>query len=114
VSGAKQIANGKTIKIKDDADLGIAILITEFGGGSYQPVATVVSINEAREIAASNMCALANELEHGGEPACPERYVVGAQGARGCYHQSNMLSPSPARHRRACGREVPPFPKAAE
>ena len=34
------MANGsaKTIEIKDDANLGIAMLIAEFGEGSYQTV----------------------------------------------------------------------------
>ena len=36
------MANAKTIEIKDDANLGIAMLIAEFDGGNYQPVAAVV------------------------------------------------------------------------
>ena len=81
------MANVRTIEIKDDANLGIAMLIAEFDGGSYQPVAAVVSINEAREIAASNLRARMKDLERGGEPACPERYVVWAQGNDGSYRQ---------------------------
>ena len=38
--------NEKRIEIKDDADLGLAMLIAEFGEGSYQAVAAVGSINE--------------------------------------------------------------------
>ena len=72
-------ASAKTIEIKEDANLGIAMLVAEFGEGSYQPVAAVSSINEAREIAASDLRARTTELERGGEPACPERYVVGAR-----------------------------------
>ena len=34
VSGAKQMARGKTIEIKDDANLGIAMLIAELDGGT--------------------------------------------------------------------------------
>ena len=37
----KQMANAakeKPIEIKDDAELGLAILIAEFGEGNYQPV----------------------------------------------------------------------------
>jgi hypothetical protein len=63
------------------------MLIAEFGQGNYQPVAAVASINEAREIAASDMRARTKDLERGGEPACPERYVVWAQGADGSYRQ---------------------------
>jgi hypothetical protein len=93
VSGAKQMANEKTIEIKDDANLGLAMLIAEFGGGNYQPVAAVASINEAREIAASHMRAKAKDLERGGEPACPERYVVWAQRPDGRYGQVKEIMP---------------------
>lgn len=68
----------KEVKIKHDANLGIAMVVAECEGGNYQPVAAVSSINEAREIAAGNIRARTKELEHGGEAACPERYVVWA------------------------------------
>jgi len=42
------MANAKAIGISDDANLGIAMLIAEFGDGSYQPISAVSSINEAR------------------------------------------------------------------
>ena len=89
------MANGsaKTIEIQADANLGIAMLIAEFGEGNYQPVAAVSSINEAREIAASDMRARAKELERGGEPACPERYVVWAQGSDGSYRRVREIIP---------------------
>jgi hypothetical protein len=93
VSGAKQMANAKTIEIKDDANLALAMLIAEFDGGSYQPVAAVASINEAREIAASDMQARTKELERGGDPACPERYIVWAQRADGGYRQVKEIMP---------------------
>ena len=86
-------ASAKTIEIKDDANLGIAMLIAEFGEGNYQPVAAVSSINEAREIAASNVRARMKELERGGEPACPERYIVWAQGHDGSYRQVKEIMP---------------------
>ncbi len=79
--------NEKRIEIKDDADLGLAMLIAEFGEGNYQPVAAVRSINEAREIASSDLRARTKDLECGGEPACPERYIVWAQGPNGSYRQ---------------------------
>jgi hypothetical protein len=87
------MASGKTIEIKDDANLGLAMLIAELGEGSYQPVAAVSSINEAREIAASDMCARTMELERGGEPTCPKRYVVWAQGPDGSYRQVSEIMP---------------------
>ncbi len=87
------MARAKTIEMKDDTNLGIAMLIAEFDGGSYQPVAAAVSINEAREIAATDMRARTKELERNGEPACPERYVVWAQGTDGRYRQVKEIMP---------------------
>ena len=83
----------KPIEVKDGAELGLAILIAEFGEGKYQPVAAVVSINEAREIAVSNLRARMKELERGGEPACPQRYVVWAQGTDGSYREVKEIMP---------------------
>ena len=94
--GDKQMANAtkeNPIEIRDDAELGLAILVAEFGDGNYQPVAVVVSINEASEIAESNLRAWMKELERGGEPACPERYVVWAQGHDGSYRQVKEIMP---------------------
>jgi hypothetical protein len=93
VSGDTQMANAKQETINDDANLGLAMLIAEFGEGDCQPVAVVVSINEAREIAASDMRARTKELERGGEPACPERYIVWAQGPDGSYRQVREIMP---------------------
>ena len=87
------MANGKTIEIRDDANLGLAMLIAEYGEGNYQPVASVVSINEAREIATSDMRARMKDLECGCEPACPGRYVVWAQGTDGSYRQVKEIMP---------------------
>ena len=86
-------ASAKTVEIKHDANLGIAMLIAEFDGGNYQPISAVVSINEAREIAASDMRARTKDLERGGEPVCPERYVVWAQATDGSYRQAKEIMP---------------------
>ena len=69
------------------------MLIAEFGEGGYQPVAAVASINEAREISATDMRARILDVERGGEPACPERYVVWAQGTNGSYRQIKEIMP---------------------
>ena len=87
------MSNAKTIDIKDDANLAIAMLIAEFGEGNYQPVAAVSSINEAREIAASDLRGRMKHLERGGEPACPERYVVWAQASDGSFRQVSEIMP---------------------
>ena len=47
----KNITPGFAIEINDDTDLGLAMLIAESEEGQYDPVAVVVNINEAREIA---------------------------------------------------------------
>jgi hypothetical protein len=87
------MANETTIEIRDDANLGLPMLIAEFGEGSYQPFAAVASINKAREIAASDMRVRTRDLERGGEPACPERYVLWAQSPDGSYRQVRGITP---------------------
>jgi len=84
---------GFAIEIHDSTDLGLAILVAEFGEGKYQPVGVVVSIAEAREIAASDMRGRMRDLEAGKHPACPERYRVWAQGIGGEYIEAKRLMP---------------------
>ena len=76
---------GFAIEIKDDTELGLAVLVAEFGENNYQPIGVVVSINEAREIAAGDM--------RGRTPACPETYVVWAQGLDGDYRVARRIMP---------------------
>lgn len=83
---------GFAIKIKDDTELGLAVLVAEFGDGNYQPVGVVVSINEAREIADSDMRGRMSAFEAGKAPACPERYTVWAQGIDGDYRQAKKIA----------------------
>jgi hypothetical protein len=84
---------GFAIEIKDDTELGLAMLIADLGDGHYQPIGVVVSINEAREIAASDMRGRMRDLEAGDTPACPEGYVVWAQGLEGTYREVKRLMP---------------------
>jgi hypothetical protein len=91
-STPKNATPGFAIKIEDDTELGLAILVAEFADGSYQPIAVVVSINEAKEIAEGNMRCRMRELERGGEPACPECYQVWAQGLGGEYATAKEIS----------------------
>lgn len=77
---------GFAIVIKDDTELGLATLIAESEEGQYQPIGVVVSINEAREIAQSDLRMRMKELERGGDPGmCPYCYKVWAQGLEGTY-----------------------------
>ena len=45
---------GFAIEIKDNTELGLAILVAVYEGGGYRPVGVAISINEAREIAESH------------------------------------------------------------
>ena len=45
---------GFAIEIKDDTELGLAILVAVYAAGGYRPVGVAVSISEAREIAESH------------------------------------------------------------
>ena len=83
---------GFAIKIEDDTELGLAILVAEFADGTYQPIGVVVSINEAKEIVEGNMRCRMRDLERGGEPACPECYKVWAQGLGGEYTTAKEIS----------------------
>ena len=77
---------GFAIKIEDDTELGLAILVAEFADGSYQPIAVVVSINEAKEIAESDLRSRMRRIERGEDPGiCPYTYKVWARGIDGDY-----------------------------
>jgi len=78
-------ADGFAVSLTDTTDLGLAILIVESADGHYAPISVVSSIREAREIASSDRMARVEDLDGGGEPLCPERYVVWARGAKGEY-----------------------------
>ncbi len=90
---AANVTPGFAIRISDDTELGLAILVAEFGESAYQPIGVVVSINEAREIAAGDMRGRMRDLEAGKTPACPEAYVVWAQGLDGDYRVASRFLP---------------------
>jgi hypothetical protein len=78
--------NGFAIPLQPDTALGLAMLIAEDEDGHYEPVAVASTINEAKEIAASDMRGRRRRLERGGDPGlCPYRYMVWAQGVEGSY-----------------------------
>ena len=78
-------ADGFAVPLTETTNLGLAMLIVESADGAYQPIATVSSIREAREIANRDRMSRVEDLDRGGEPLCPERYVVWARGAKGEY-----------------------------
>jgi len=71
--------------ITETTDLRIGMLIADSEDGAYQPVGAVSTIREAREIAASDMGHRILRFEQGGDPMCPARYLVWAQGDGGEY-----------------------------
>jgi hypothetical protein len=78
-------ADGFAVPLTETTNLGLAMLIVESADGAYQPIATVSSIREAREIASRDRMSRVEDLDRGGEPLCPERYIVWARGAKGEY-----------------------------
>jgi hypothetical protein len=79
-------ADGFAVPLTEATYLGTGfMLIVESADGAYQPVAAVSTIREAREIASRDRMARVEDLDRGGEPLCPERYVVWARGANGAY-----------------------------
>jgi hypothetical protein len=77
---------GFAIELKPDTDLGMAMLIAEDEECHYEPVAVASTINEAKEIAASDLRRRMRELERGGGPGiCPWIYKVWAHGIDGSY-----------------------------
>ncbi len=89
-NNARQDATpGFAIRVTDSTELGLAMLIAEDEEGRYQPIGCVVSINEAREIAASDLRGRMRELERGSDPGlCPYVYRVWATGLQGDYLQA--------------------------
>ena len=75
--------------IRPDADLGLAMLIAEDDEGGYEPIAVTSTLNEAYELAASDMARRINQLNRGNEPGfCPARYALWLRGQRGEYANS--------------------------
>ena len=61
------------------------MLVIEYESGAYEPLAAASTINEARELAASDMNVRMRRLERGEEPECPACYKLWAQGVDGRY-----------------------------
>ena len=83
---ARAPTTGFAIEIKDSTDLGLAMLIAESEDGQYEPVAVVSTINEAKEIAESDLRGRMSRIERGDDPGiCPYNYKVWANGIDGGY-----------------------------
>ena len=75
---------GFAIEIKDDTELGLAILNADFSE-HYEPVAVVVSISEASEIADSDRRRRMKQNDRGTRQPVPTHYTVWARGLEGTY-----------------------------
>ena len=84
--------NGFAIPILPDTQLGLAMLIAEDEEGHTQPVGVASTINEAKEIASSDLTGRMRSLERGNEHGlCPYEYKVWAQGIDGDYRIAATL-----------------------
>jgi len=71
--------HGFAVELKPDTELGLAILVAEYESGAYEPIAVSSTINEAKELAASNAAA---RTKRGGEAVS---YKLWSQGIDGRY-----------------------------
>lgn len=84
---------GFACKIKEDTDLGNAMVIAVFAENLHQPVGIAGSINEAREIADTDLRERRrlNAIGGKGTTAVPDKYVVWARGLGGEYKIATMM-----------------------
>ena len=62
------------------------MLVAEDEEGGYEPIAVTSTLNEAYELAASDMARRMNQLNQGNDPGlCPARYALWVRGPRGEY-----------------------------
>ena len=87
--------NGFALPLEPDTELGLAMLIAEDEDGHYEPVAIAATINEAKEIAESDLRGRMRSIERGEDAGlCPVRYKLWARGIDGDYrlaHEINAL-----------------------
>ena len=84
--------NGFAIPLKPDTELGLAMLIAEDEDGHYEPVAVAATINEAKEIAESDLRGRMRSIEHGEDPRiCPCMYKLWARGIDGEYRLAHEI-----------------------
>ncbi len=94
-NGRQDATPGFAIRINEDTDLGIAMLLCEDEEGHYEPIGPCASIKEAWEIAASNMQYKRRELERDGDPGlCPWVYKIWAVGLDGVYRVAGEIHSS--------------------
>ena|ERR1039458_9278016 len=73
--------NGFAIPLQSDTPPGLAMLIVEDEEGRYEPAAVASTIDEARELATSDLRERMRRQERGEDAGlCPYEYKVWAQG----------------------------------
>src|SRR5512140_1118383 len=91
---------GFAIELKPDTELSLAMLIAEDEEGRIEPVAVASTINEAKELAESDLRSRMRRLERDEDPGiCPVRYRLWARGIDGDYivaHEINATTMKPA------------------
>ena len=86
--------NGFAIPLREDTNLGLAMLIAEDEEGHHEPVAVASTINEAKELAECDFRGRQRRLERGEDPGlCPYVYKVWAQGIDGYYLLAHEIKP---------------------
>ena len=85
--------NGFALPLEPDTVLGLAMLIAEDEDGHYEPVAVAATINEAKEIAESNLRGRMRSIERGEDAGlCPVRYKLWARGIDGDYRLAHEIN----------------------
>ena len=77
--------NQVAVPMSPDAELGLAMLIVEDEYGLYEPVAVAGTINEAKELAESDLRGRMQRVERGEDQLCPARYLLWGRGGKGDY-----------------------------
>ena len=87
-----QTYNGFALPLEPDTELGLAMLIAEDEDGHYEPVAVAATINEAKEIAESDLRGRMRSIERGEDAGlCPVRYKLWARGIDGDYRLAHEI-----------------------
>jgi hypothetical protein len=90
---AKHATPGFAIRLTEETELGIAMLIAEDESGTYEPLGPAATLGEARELAQHDM-RCRRDLDRGGDPLCPAVYKVWARGLEGNYTVAAEFDPS--------------------
>ena len=84
--------NGFALPLEPDTELGLAMLIAEDEDGHYEPVAVAATINEAKEVAESDLRGRMRSIERGEDAGlCPVRYKLWARGIDGDYRLAHEI-----------------------